>query len=648
MKKLRQWLMPLVIVMLIAAFIIYQVTENQKLQASRIAFAQSFEAPLKTVYMQLNDVRTAVETKDARTLILFDTLLEDIRQLDTFVDTAKSTIPAKDLNDVRHLYSGFNTAQRHILYILDEGLTVDDNIISDGFKRDKVIDEKELAFIETLSDAYGQLLDTVSAYLAKEMDYGQFQSALNTYNNHFMDTATFEAIHSPADDALGIYDEVKKLSYTAAAARIGAYWGVIDTAGNWILEPLYDSIAAGIDGDFIIESRTWWGILSSSGDEKLMQQCDSIAVGTDCYTIINGAYMGLYDPLYDVDYDPQYELIYSISPEIILYKVSDYVCFIHRDGYLSTTPYQSIMQSGQYLIVQNTDGFFEILDFEAHNVTGNTYDDVINLYGDHAIVLTNVGYMAISLVDQTAVSIDADRIFGSNTAENILFTKNMKTGILNARGEIVIPASYDYLVPFDGNAMTPAIKDAYDMITYIDRDGNIVLETAFPYGNAFDSEGHAIVSDGMDYGLMNQTGEIILPCEYDNVSLIRYDGDIYGYAVEQDGAIAVADPTGSLQTAFQYDAVEAFPKLNSIIGYTGDVTVILSRDTYEPLIAENADDIDTLVYSEGYYAYHEGSEWGIKALNGQIVTLPIFDEVRWLNSTSYAVMIDDKCYLYAF
>ncbi|MBS7528263.1 WG repeat-containing protein [Fusibacter paucivorans] len=648
MKKIKQWLMPLVIVMLIAAFIIYQVTEHQKLQALRTASVQSFETPLKTTYMQLNDLRTAVETKDARTLILFDTLLEDIRQLDTFVDTAKSTIPAKDLNDVRHLYSGFNTAHRYILFILDEGLTVDDTIISDGFKRDKVIDEKELTFLETLSDAYGQLLGTASAYLINEADYDQFLAALSTFNGQYKNLTAFEAIHSPADDALGVYDELHQLNDKTAAVRVGAYWGAIDKVGNWILEPLYDSITAGIDGDFIIESRTWWGILSSSGDEKLMLQCDSISVGTDYYTINDGAYMGLYDPLYDVDYDPQYELIYSISPDILLYKVSDYVCFIHRDGYLSTTPYQSIIQSGQYLIVQNADGFFEILDFDAHNVTGNTYDDVINLYGDHAIVLTSVGYMAISLVDQTSVPIDADRIFGSNTAENILFTKNMKTGILNARGEIVIPASYDYLVPFDGNVTTPAIKDAYDMVTYIDHDGNIVLETDFPYGNAFDSEGHAIVSDGMDYGLINQMGEIILPCEYDDVSLIRYDGDIYGYAVEQDGAIAVADLTGSLQTTFQYDAVDAFPELNGIIGYTGDVTVILSRNSFEPLITGNTDDIDTLVYSEQHYAYHEGSEWGIKALNGQSVTLPIYDDILWLNETGYAVTINNKCYLYTF
>jgi hypothetical protein len=674
MKKLKQWFMPILIVGLVAAFIIFQVTSHQKLQASRLAFAEQFEASLKTAYLSLNDLRTAVETKDAQMSILFEMVLEDIHAMDTYVDAAKTALADRDKNTVRPLYSSFNTAQRYISNILEEGLTVDDTIISDGFLNDKTIDANELMFLETLSDQYGALHDVVAAYLSKEADYDQLLAALRTFNGNYADATLFSAIHSPADDALGVYDEIVKLTDTAAAARVDQYWGVIDTAGEWVLEPLYDKIEAGIDGDLIIESRSWWGILTSEGDEKLMLQCDGIAVSGDCYAISENGATGLYDPVHDIDYDPMYDLIYSISGDIILYATNDRYSFIHRGGMLSTDAYRSITQSGNYLIVQTFEGPFEILNFEGENVTGSNYDDVINLYDNHAIVLTSVGYMAITLADassvgasdaytdeslagppsgslavspdQAPVPIDADKIVGTNTEENILYTKNGKTGILNAAGKIIIPAAYSYLVPFDGKALTPAVKDAYDKVTYINHDGEVVLETDYTYGNAFDRAGHAVISDGMDFGLINTEGETVVPCEYDAIHLISYGDDAYGYALERDGAMAVSDLIGNIQTEFNYDAVDADPELGCIIGYAGDVVVILSRDTYKPLITGSAEEIDALVYYKGQYGYREGSEWGIKTLDGKTVTLAIYDALLWLNDTSYAVRIDDKYYLY--
>ena len=90
--------------------------------------------------------------------------------------------------------------------------------------------------------------------------------------------------------------------------------------------------------------------------------------------------------------------------------------------------------------------------------------------------------------------------------------RNGKKGYVNEAGKEVIPCQYDDCKPFH-NGLAATKKNS--KWQYIDSTGKTVITTNFAFAGNF-SNGYAFVSNGKQ-GLINETGKLIFPCEYDDI-----------------------------------------------------------------------------------------------------------------------------------
>lgn len=127
-----------------------------------------------------------------------------------------------------------------------------------------------------------------------------------------------------------------------------------------------------------------------------------------------------------------------------------------------------------------------------------------------------------------------------------------------------------------------------------DADGNVILEPT--YGMIFDFDGgyaKVTAGDGEKYGLIDQTGALVIPTEYDDIEYAfssdqpyegedRYENCGY-FCVVKDGKIGFAKAGGEVTCALKYD-MDAGGFFNQGISTVGNVdgrTIVLAADGVE-------------------------------------------------------------------
>lgn len=92
-------------------------------------------------------------------------------------------------------------------------------------------------------------------------------------------------------------------------------------------------------------------------------------------------------------------------------------------------------------------------------------------------------------------------------------TINGKDGFINHRGELVIPAIYDYAHFFSEGRAAVAKNGKYG---FIDSKGNVVIDLIYDnVGDFFDPNGFASVKKNGKEGLIDRNGKIVMPIIYE-------------------------------------------------------------------------------------------------------------------------------------
>ena len=105
----------------------------------------------------------------------------------------------------------------------------------------------------------------------------------------------------------------------------------------------------------------------------------------------------------------------------------------------------------------------------------------------------------------------------------VCYSDGKKRGYFNKfTGKVVVPAKYDHAWVFSNGL---ASVDEGGIIKFIDATGKVVIEPDLPYCPGRDGyvfhDGYCIVDskDGNFYGLMDKTGMMVLPAEYNNIQV---------------------------------------------------------------------------------------------------------------------------------
>ena len=158
-----------------------------------------------------------------------------------------------------------------------------------------------------------------------------------------------------------------------------------------------------------------------------------------------------------------------------------------------------------------------------------------------------------------------------------------KYGLINSKGEIILPVEYDEIVITSDGVVRVAIdlKDGYQTETTVkfstvlyglaDLSGKIVLPVEYDRIEDF-SNGVAVVEKGSypeeKYGIVNTKGKFILPVEYDDIQ--KFDSGVF--AAKKDGKTKIVDANGT--TVVPYEILQ-----NYYVGGAYENLVIVREDS---------------------------------------------------------------------
>lgn len=248
-------------------------------------------------------------------------------------------------------------------------------------------------------------------------------------------------------------------------------------------------------------------------------------------------------------------------------------------------------------------------------------------------------------------------VFDSKDPEEIY---KGKAGCLNTKGELIIPAVYDYIGYFDEEGIASASKDG--KIVLIDTLGNVVLETnGVDYGSLYFENGFSVFykKDG-GTGMIKRNGQIILEPKYNGVeafsegyAAVQISGDekgvksgfidttgkfvfdrTFGFirsfnegfaAVEINNKWGFIDKTGKLVIEAKYFDVKDFHDGLAVVG------VKIGKQVKYGYIDTTGRFVLKPIYSEAWFFEYGlapvkiGNKFGFIDKNGKVLIAPKFD-----------------------
>ena len=267
--------------------------------------------------------------------------------------------------------------------------------------------------------------------------------------------------------------------------------------------------------------------------------------------------------------------------------------------------------------------------------------------------------------------------------------KDNKCGVVNLKGETVIPFNYSWIKadPGDFNIKkyfiaTKPENGVFDMnldddkYGIIDNKGNTILDFEYDYVHETENGSFEVKKNGY-YGYVDITGKEIIPIKYkriefasENFVALSKDGQKWGYVttdgkfltpfnytsaghfkngyavVEINNKSGVIDNTGKLIIKPKYDHISVAPNglfevsINNKIGFLNSKGKAVVPVVYKSVNSNK-------MYEEGLVAIqNEDSMWGFLDGNGKVAIPFIYSEARnFVNGVAYVVKDDKSFYI---
>ncbi len=245
--------------------------------------------------------------------------------------------------------------------------------------------------------------------------------------------------------------------------------------------------------------------------------------------------------------------------------------------------------------------------------------------------------------------------------------RGSRKGYLNIyTGEVVIPDIFKHAWNFK-NGKHAVVCLENDSLYVIDRSGNFKSKgfkssTQLKFGFVFNDGLCIMENNNGKFGLINPHGEWSLNPEYEWITRNPRTGT---YKVRKDGLFGVIDSDLSVVLPIKFKDIDFNEPLNDPnmerdwyykVGYWVEHT-----DGTRGYYDENGQLISTSPYSElrpleynwhkdksgelhqttsDYIAYRVGQKWGLMSRRGQIITKPLYDWLRAIDSDRFEATLD--------
>lgn len=256
-----------------------------------------------------------------------------------------------------------------------------------------------------------------------------------------------------------------------------------------------------------------------------------------------------------------------------------------------------------------------------------------------------------------------------------------KRGYFNGKtGRVVIEPKYSHAWVFS-EGLACVVED--NMVKFIDASGKTVIDKKLHY--VYSSIGHVfyngycvLATDDNEpkYGLMDRTGKIVLPQQYD--AILSYPGDSL-WCVKKGGETAILDgklnsvvPSMKADMEIGYDAIKVVMHDHTMRQYDLKGTLIMDfcisdvrmleyekedivhwREVSKDDNDSDVDDDDSIVVTEDDYhpkatarlrAYVAGDGYeGLMTADGHVVTMPLYQYIEAIGPDLYLCAAEDNC-----
>jgi hypothetical protein len=396
-----------------------------------------------------------------------------------------------------------------------------------------------------------------------------------------------------------------------------------------MIPAVYDTIT-NLGSGFLLKKNDLYGVANSLGKQVIPVQYQKITYNPKfgyTYQVMNNNRYGSIDlsgniilPVnyFNIHYSSPYSgasvvedvdgALYLVFKNLAVYKKPLQNIMIFKDGVIASI-------NGKYGLLK--DGK-EVLPFEYESIADQNKVNIQqfkNVKGD----------------------VDFSVNFGNNSC--FLMSKNQKFGLLNTSGAVILNTEYD-------NIKYDNLRHIY-LLTLNNLQG-IYFESSKKLINC---EYQSVYTDGTQfitlkkdnkYGIVNYQAEVILPYEFDEISIRGWNSF---FRVKKSGKYGYFKSSGELIIPTQYDNLEGFynSKFDHLLKATlhDSVGVInLKNEIVVPIRYKFVNDLNN------YFQVELNGKRGLYSLKGEEICKPEFDRIYTSHSEKSNILFTRSNNLY--
>ncbi len=212
-----------------------------------------------------------------------------------------------------------------------------------------------------------------------------------------------------------------------------------------------------------------------------------------------------------------------------------------------------------------TGGKFFLYDRDLKLLTPESYDWIASFTNGYAQVLKNGMVGIINMRGDEVIPAVYDAT-GEVQYDLVPVLKGDKAGVLNIRGDTIIPLVYENIMSFKEGYALYKLNGRYGIV---DTTGRKVTEPLYEEMGAV-CNGLALIIQNNKVGFINTKGDIVIPAQYD-------DGNSFSDSVAwvvKDGLVGFIDTKGNTVLPFKYEKTGDFKKGCALVQENGVIMLI--------------------------------------------------------------------------
>lgn len=206
-----------------------------------------------------------------------------------------------------------------------------------------------------------------------------------------------------------------------------------------------------------------------------------------------------------------------------------------------------------------------------------------------------------------------------NNGKNLIVSKEGQFGILNRKGKIKTPFIYDFIGGDFDTEIFPFRKG--EKSGFLDKKGKVVIPATFDIAEVF-KDNYAVVVSNKKYGIINLKGDYVIDPIYDHIStqarfpMIPHPrNDKTRYYLKKSGKYGLLDENLKTIVPFIYDEIGSFNENFAFVKKDGKYGYInIEGELVIPMEYEDAD-----IFSEGLAAVVKNGKWGYINRKNEVV-----------------------------